>query len=41
MGIEPMAFCVLSRCDNHYTTTTRYLYRLLLNYPPLAGTLGA
>ena len=28
MGIEPMAFCVLSRCDNHYTTTTRYWYHL-------------
>ena len=22
MGIEPMTFSVLRRCDNHYTTTT-------------------
>ena len=24
-GIEPGTFCVLDRCDNHYTTKTRYL----------------
>ena len=22
-GIEPGTFCVLDRCDNHYTTKTR------------------
>ena len=23
-GIEPGTFCVLDRCDNHYTTKTSY-----------------
>ena len=26
-GIEPGTFCVLDRCDNHYTTKTRYWNR--------------
>ena len=24
VGIEPTTFCVLSRCDNHYTTLAAY-----------------
>ena len=30
-GIEPGSFCVLDRCDNHYTTKTSYGENWLIN----------
>ena len=31
-GIEPGTFCVLDRCDNHYTTETAFKLRTISFY---------
>ena len=40
-GIEPATFCVLGRCDNHYTTEPLHsneFKHLSLNRPELMAT---
>ena len=38
-GIEPGTFCVLGRCDNHYTTLTIHTATTRRANGPLDGTL--
>ena len=40
-GLEPPAFCVLDRCDNHYTTRSTFSHRSFSVTRPLQSWLPA